>query len=719
MKAYLPLLLLAAVVSSCAKDDVAEGSGPRVFRTGMEPVADTRTHLNESLLNRWDADDRVSVFAGNTVNQQYRFDGATGADGGTFTRVGSSSSSSVSTLPVNISVYPYQNTTSVSEDGTITFDFPSVQQYAQGSFGLEANTMVAVTKDTDDDYLYFRNACGYLRISLYGNAMITSMTLQGNAGEGICGVGSIAASSSAAPVATMSSSATDVITLDCGDGVRLGTSVQTSTAFYFVVPPVEFARGFTVRAFSADGKVFEKSTDKSVTISRNTIHGMTALEYEGAFGSDAFGGSLSFRAVEASSITLNKVGSPADVSLEYCLNGAEWTAFTIGRAISLAPGDIVCLRAGEGGNRIFSEDYENYYNFSMEGRIKAGGSIMSLLDRSMESDAVPPFAFYGLFDSCSSLLTAPSLPAHVLDEECYEYMFYDCTNLTSAPTLPAKTLANGCYSDMFAGCTSLVSAPALPAENLAVDCYKYMFSDCSSLTSAPALPARILFDECYANMFSGCTSLAVAPSLPAETLALACCSCMFDGCTSLTAAPALPAKTLAQECYSSMFSGCTSLRTAPALPAARLADYCYDSMFRDCTSLETAPALPAQTLSASCYHSMFSGCKRLTSAPALPAKTLVSSCYHSMFDGCTSLTTAPALPARTLKEYCYWHMFYGCSKLNHVRMLAVDVSAGSCMTYWLRGVSSTGTFEKSASAKWNISGMSGIPSGWTVNLVSE
>ena len=719
MKAYLPLLLLAAVVSSCAKDDVAEGSGPRVFRTGMEPVADTRTHLNESLLNRWDADDRVSVFAGNTVNQQYRFDGATGADGGTFTRVGSSSSSSVSTLPVNISVYPYQNTTSVSEDGTITFDFPSVQQYAQGSFGLEANTMVAVTKDTDDDYLYFRNTCGYLRISLYGNATITSMTLQGNAGEGICGVGSISASHSAVPVATLSASAMDVITIDCGEGVRLGTTAETATTFYFVVPPVEFTRGITVRAFSADGKVFEKSTDRSVSIFRNMIHAMAAVEYEGVSSSEAYGGALSFTAVEASSIALNKVESPAAVSLEYRLNEASWTTYTIGRTITLASGDIVRFRAGERGNQTFSEDYENYYNFSMEGKIKAGGNIMSLLDRDLEANSVPPFAFYSLFDSCSSLLTAPSLPARELDEECYEYMFYNCTGLTSAPTLPARTLASGCYSDMFAGCSSLTSAPALPAENLASECYKYMFSDCTGLTSAPALPATSLFDECYSNMFSGCTSLAVAPSLPAEDLGLACYYCMFDGCTGLTSAPVLPSKTLKQECYSNMFSGCTGLKTAPALPAEKLDEYCYDSMFRGCTSLTSAPALPAQTLAASCYLSMFSDCTSLTSAPVLPAKTLKESCYHSMFSGCTNLRTAPDLPAKTLVQYCYWHMFYGCSKLNHVKMLADDVSASSCMTYWLRGVSSTGTFEKSASAKWNISGMSGIPSGWTVNLVSE
>lgn len=38
---------------------------------------------------------------------------------------------------------------------------------------------------------------------------------------------------------------------------------------------------------------------------------------------------------------------------------------------------------------------------------------------------------------------------------CYSYMFRGCTSLTTAPSLPATTLANYCYSYMFNGCTSI------------------------------------------------------------------------------------------------------------------------------------------------------------------------------------------------------------------------------------------------------------------------
>lgn len=61
-------------------------------------------------------------------------------------------------------------------------------------------------------------------------------------------------------------------------------------------------------------------------------------------------------------------------------------------------------------------------------------------------------------------------------------MFYGCSSLTSAPELPAQTLARYCYFSMFQGCTSLSSAPALPATTLTSSCYSSMFEGCTSLS---------------------------------------------------------------------------------------------------------------------------------------------------------------------------------------------------------------------------------------------
>ena len=115
--------------------------------------------------------------------------------------------------------------------------------------------------------------------------------------------------------------------------------------------------------------------------------------------------------------------------------------------------------------------------------------------------------YYNIFQGCTSLKTAPELPATTLSEGCYKSMFDNCTSLVQAPELLATTLAQACYERMFYNCTSLTQAPELPATTLAVGCYSNMFSNCSSLIQAPELPATTLQFNCYLNMFRGCSEL--------------------------------------------------------------------------------------------------------------------------------------------------------------------------------------------------------------------
>ena len=218
-----------------------------------------------------------------------------------------------------------------------------------------------------------------------------------------------------------------------------------------------------------------------------------------------------------------------------------------------------------------------------------------------------------------------------------------------------------------------------------------LFYNCSTLQSVSKdfLPATTLAKDCYSGMFNGCTSLTKAPKLPATALDNYCYEAMFNGCTSLTKAPELPATTLATYCYLSMFEGCTSLTQAPELPATTLATYCYQYMFQNCTSLTTAPSI-------------------------LPATTLTSNCYEAMFKNCTSLTKAPELPATTLATYCYRSMFNGCTSLNYIKALFTTAPKLTYTSNWVNGVSSKGTFVKSKDATWNVTGVGGIPEGWTV-----
>jgi hypothetical protein len=115
------------------------------------------------------------------------------------------------------------------------------------------------------------------------------------------------------------------------------------------------------------------------------------------------------------------------------------------------------------------------------------------------------------------------------------------------------------------------------------------------------------------------------------------------------------------------------------------------------------------------FQELFRNCSGIIDASQLQLPTtLTKGCFLYMFYGCTNLTSAPELPATTLVEYCYAYMFYGCIKLNYIKMLATDVSANSCLYYWVYGVASSGTFVKNPAMTSLPTGISGIPSGWTV-----
>lgn len=147
---------------------------------------------------------------------------------------------------------------------------------------------------------------------------------------------------------------------------------------------------------------------------------------------------------------------------------------------------------------------------------------------------------------------------------------------------------------------------------------------------------------------------------------------------------------------------------------------CFEGLFEDCITICSVSEgfLPATTLADDCYVRMFHGCTSLVNAPDLPATTLASFCYYEMFHGCTSLVNAPELPAIYLKSRCYEYMFYGCSKVSYIKaMFTTHINATDFTKNWVYGVASTGTFVKNKNATWNMKGVSGVPSGWTIQKV--
>ena len=119
-------------------------------------------------------------------------------------------------------------------------------------------------------------------------------------------------------------------------------------------------------------------------------------------------------------------------SLQCSTNNSTWQEWD-GHVINLAAGEKVYIKAlnpNPDGMAYYNETcgyVTKYHKFIFEGKIAASGNIQYLLEDTGSRTDVPAYAYY--------------------------YMFQNCTSLTSAPALPATTLANYCYASMFKGCT--------------------------------------------------------------------------------------------------------------------------------------------------------------------------------------------------------------------------------------------------------------------------
>lgn len=315
-------------------------------------------------------------------------------------------------------------------------------------------------------------------------------------------------------------------------------------------------------------------------------------------------------------------------SMSYSLDdGKTWTtvnnehnkAHSISIDVNVSEGDKVLWK---GYGIALCDGNDEICSFECEIGINVYGNIMSLLygDDFVGKTELPnaSYNFYELFsydvNNGANVVSAKNLilPATILTQGCYSYMFYGCTGLIYCPELPATTLSNYCYDRMFCDCTSLTESPELPAITLSVNCYCEMFAGCASLKQAPELQARNLASGCYEGMFLNC---------------------------ALTTAPELPATRLYDSCYQVMFQGCRSLRVAPKLPAINLADDCYHSMFYNCTSLIEAPELPALVLRDSSYQNMFQGCTSLNYIKCLATDISASYCTYNWVNNVSSAGT--------------------------------------------------------------------------------
>ena len=372
---------------------------------------------------------------------------------------------------------------------------------------------------------------------------------------------------------------------------------------------------------------------------------------------------LTFKVIEPSTFSFSQN------NIQYSLDkGKTWTTLTAGQSTPQigARKTIMWKQTG-----LVPDSDKGIGSFSSTGKYKAYGNIMSLHygdDFYGEKDLTEkPYAFRRLFQNDGGVIDASNL------------------------ILPATTLSESCYRNFFnnssAGISNLLYAPKIfPAMNLAPNCYHTFFQYCGKLITVPTLPAMVMKTDCYRNLFSECSSLTVTPELPALTLANGCYQGMFQG-TAITSAPELPATTLADGCYYNMFYGCVALKTTAVMKATVVGRYSCQGMYNKCSGL--------------------------TSITPLLASTVAEGCYCYMFQLCPNITEAPELVSTTLAAHCYRYMLDRCSKLNYIKMLAIDISADSCLGRFAYQPAASGVFVQNILNTTLTVGTNGIPSGWT------
>ena len=625
---------------------------------------ETKTYVESGKYLRWHEDDRLTAFFGNTLNRQYKFNGATGDNSGSFSYVSSGNLETGNTLDRIYAVYPYDEAITIKDDGQISLTLPAVQTYAENSFGRGANTMFAATENVEDTFLGFKNACGYLKLKLYNSegATIKSIEVKGNGDEKIAGAATATIAFCEVPQLTMADEATTTITIDCGDGVALGTTKEDATEFWVVIPETTFESGITITVTDTEGGIFEKSTTKEVAVERNAIQPMAALGVE----------------------FVAPVAKPA--------NNEIWYTSTDGKVVT--PN-----RTNAFGANIVSNTYENckgiikfdapvtwignvaFYNCSNIATVTIGDSVTTIGDHA--------------FGGCSSL-TSVTIGDSVTT--IGDYAFDGCSSLTGV-TVPDSVTAIG--HNAFGGCSSLTSVTIPDSVTLIVGS---PFFNCSSLQEfngkfasedgrclvingvlrsfAPAGITGYTIPDSITTIgrdaFSGCSSL-TGVTIPGSVTEIGVEA--FSGCSSLTSVTIPDSVTSIRD---RAFSGCSSLTSVTIGDSVTEIGV---EAFSDCSSL-TSLTIGDSVTTIGDYAFMF--CSSLTSINIPDSVTTIG---EGAFLFCTSLTGITISDSvTTIGDGA----FYACSSLTSVyckpttppditlynnKWSAFDKSAAGCTIY--------------------------------------
>ena len=299
MKKLILLVVMAAMaLVGCQKSElVGQNESNDVFTATVEGFGyQTKTSLTPENYVVWSADDRLAIFQGSAIADEYQLaDGCDGLNGGSFKWVAKDNVvnddfTAGTELPCNVAYYPYSQGLilkgDMQDDGKKIFTlanvmFPEIQYYAENSFGNGAFPMVAVTANVADHNLKFKNVGGAMKLQLKGSIAVKSIKIEGANGERLSGAASVTAyANNLTPAITMTGTdeASKSVTLDCGDGVQLNTTEATD--FFIALPPVLFQNGFTVIVTDVEKKEYTVTATVANTVLRSSILVMPEVLFE-------------------------------------------------------------------------------------------------------------------------------------------------------------------------------------------------------------------------------------------------------------------------------------------------------------------------------------------------------------------------------------------------------------------------------------------------------
>lgn len=265
--AVTAMLMLVACEKDNATIEKRDDGSPQRIEVRIDN--DSRVLLNAENKSVWSAGDMVSVFYKTQGHECYRYSVATGSISGTLIwHQGAKNDEPVDGV---VGVYPYSETTAIRRDGTINYVILPGQSYAKDRFGEGSSLMIGRSENSPQ--LYFKNMMGWVKITLTGTATISEITFKGNNNEQLTGLAQIKSDA----VVLTGNDAGDSITLDCDAGVKLSSA---PTTFFIALVPQTFAKGYTVTVVDNTGKCMTLKTDKTISISRNTVMPMSVEEYK-------------------------------------------------------------------------------------------------------------------------------------------------------------------------------------------------------------------------------------------------------------------------------------------------------------------------------------------------------------------------------------------------------------------------------------------------------